>query len=67
MQNAYEFTIGHYKQKYFIVSLKRFMPLLPHFCTFKSKILAFRKIISVALRFLLLLHFTSNGVCLLSF
>ena len=41
MQNAYELAIGHYKQKYFIVSVKRFMPFLPHFWIFKSKILAF--------------------------
>ena len=41
MQNAYEIAIGHYKQKYFIMSVKRFMSFLPHFWTFKNKILAF--------------------------
>ena len=71
MQNAYEPAIGHYKQKYFIVRVKYSMLFSPHFWTFKSKILAsiavWTKIISIAFRLLLLLHFNSNGVCLLSF
>ena len=64
--------IGRYKQNNFIGSVKCFLDIQEqntcfYGCSNLSLYIFIRKIIPVALRFLLLFHFTYNGIPLLSF